>query len=128
MIDPAKLILDAVNTLIGLVDSWRRARKEQREELAAYFGEVSACLKAVVDDLRQGGSAIGACGELGAYAEKIPNTGRDVLGRVQADALQEQLGRAFHIRGLPTQTPAQLDSLEAASGQLRGLANRVKVA
>jgi len=120
-------IVKLAQELTGIRETLRGAKRDKRDRLAAYLQQISACLDDASQDLRAGGSATRACGQLHQYAELIPQTIDDTLGRERTDALREGLRAALYVRGIPHPTREQLDQLNWAAGSFAALSDYLRV-
>jgi len=78
-------ILDVASKLFGLKDLLANARRDRRDRIADYSGELSNTRAAVVAMLRKGEIPHGKCQEMLVYAQTLPATVGDEIGKVQAE-------------------------------------------
>ena len=123
------MIADIVKLARDLTDvraTLRSARREKRDRLATYLQQIADCLDGASDDLRAGGSAARACGELHQYVDLIPATVDEALGADRTEQLRQNLRSALLIRGLPQQSAEDLEQLADAAGSFSALANYLR--
>jgi hypothetical protein len=104
-----------------------RRQARQAGPVGGDLQQIATCLDDASRDLRGGGSATRACGQLHQYAELIPETVDDTLGRERTDALREGLRDALYVRGIPGATEEQLEQLDWAAGSFAALGDFLRV-
>jgi hypothetical protein len=120
-------IVRLANLLDSLQDSFSCAERQRRDRLASYLQQISACLDDALDDLRSGGGAVRACGQLHQYVELIPLTVDEVLGAEQAQRLLKGLRAALCVRGLPKPSSDELNQLNEAAAAFAALGSYLRV-
>jgi hypothetical protein len=119
-------ILTLARDLFSMRETLRGARRDRRDRLAAYLKQIAACLRDALEDLRNGGYAVRACGQLHQYVDLIPSTLDQVLGTEKTNLLRESLRRALFVRNLRAPSGNELDNLEEAAGTFTALADYLR--
>lgn len=103
-------------------------------DMAKLFEQISGCLTTVSAEIQAGRVPHGKCGELFAYAQRLPNKIRDELGDDEAEHLGGMLRSAFNVEGVAMHLPdvlakkkPYLKEIDEAAGELQALANLVRV-
>ncbi|UXE62360.1 MAG: hypothetical protein KA717_06075 [Woronichinia naegeliana WA131] len=114
-------LLEFANKLSEGTDTFRKARDEDRQRIAIYLGKIETCLKTCVEDLKSGAVSGSGWAELQVYAQNLPrNIGKE-LGKDKANELADLLNKTANYKP----EISDINSIEAAAGNLRGLAARV---
>lgn len=128
-------ILSVADKLFGFRNALLKADRERRDRTSDLLQHISDCLSRVAADLDHDVMPHGACGELQTYAALLPDMITvDGVPAVDAVAIGTELWEAHNVEMLfyETKDPAGkvylLGKLHTASGQLRALANLLKVA
>lgn len=132
-------LLSVVKELWGLRDRWRSAKKDRREQVAAYFEGISGCLKTIAVAVEQGLTPpLDACAELSVYATNLPDLVSDVLQPDELERVSGQVSQASMARGMlhdmatiaqrsPAARVEQVAVIAQTSGLFRGLAANLRV-
>jgi hypothetical protein len=132
VIDVIKGIAEVAQSLLGLQDKLTAGRRQRREDMAALFSAISACLESVSAEMRKGNVPHGRCYELETYARRLPDAIREEVGGAEANRLGTTLLSAHAVERLAmeinevTETggkEACLKDIEKASGEFRAIAN-----
>ena len=119
-------IASLVNDLFSWRETLRGAQRDKRDRLAAYLQQIGTSLDDALTDLRGGGSAARACGQLHQYVDLIPPTVDEALGAERIDSLRQSLRAALLVRGLDVRSDDQLNQLEEAAGGFSALADYLR--
>jgi hypothetical protein len=114
-------LLEFANKLSEGSDKFRKAKDEDRQRISIYLGNIEKCLRACVEDLKSGAVSGSSWSELQVYAQDLPrNIGKE-LGKDKSNELTLLLKKTASYRPEINDIP----SIEAAAGNLKGLAARV---
>jgi|SRR5579862_4635524 len=119
-------IASLINDLFTWRETLRGAQRDKRDRLATYLQQIGTCLDDALTDLRSGGSAVRACGQLRQYVDLIPPTIDEALGAERTDRLRQSLRAALVVRFLNVRTDDQLNQLEEAAGAFIALADYLR--
>jgi hypothetical protein len=125
-------ILKLSKELLAFRDSFKKAKKERREELAKYFENISNCLDTVAKELRAGNIPHGKCGEMLGYSWQFEETVKGIISKAQAKDFAERLGKNYDVEKAELdlydaqKRSAQIDKIEESSGYFRALANSTR--
>lgn len=125
-------IIYVAKALFGAKESFAKANKQKRDEMAEYFRDISACLAATYEKLLEDEIPHGRCAELAQYADSLPKVVEGFIENSKAKELSKMLARSHAVEGLWERfnvSPGkkkQLQSIAEASGILLALSNTVK--
>ena len=136
MLDIAKIILDVGKGLFGARNDLQKARRDRRDRLAAYFGDMAALIESVSASLKIQQYPHGSCAQLHALAQLMQKTLRGLVDPEEARAYQEKLMQVWEIEQLFGQLQSKPDplvqksliQLDEAAGFFRATAAHLKVA
>ena len=137
-------ILSVAQRLWVLKDNFSRANKEQKEELAKYFEDISNCLGQTATELRAGNLPHGNCGKMLEYAKIFAKKLEGIIEPEMAGEFSRKLVGAYRTEHAldgyeplmannllsEIQKPIQLynpfNLMEQASGDFLALSNFIR--
>ena len=90
-------ILSVAQRLWVLKDNFSQANKEQKEELASYFENISNCLAETAKELRAGNMPHGNCGKMLEFAKMFANKVEGIIEPEIAGEFSRKLAGASKI-------------------------------
>jgi hypothetical protein len=138
MLTAFKTILEVAKAIFRLADQLKAANRQRKQDMAAFFADISSCLQAVAAEIRLGNIPHGRCSELQTYADALPDLVRNEVGTAQADALGATLRSAYNVEGAAaeiagaTQGDAKardqyIQPIDEAAGKFKALASILRV-
>jgi hypothetical protein len=121
MIGHLNNLLEFANKLSEGSDNFKKAKDEDRQRIATYLGNIEKCLQTCVEDLKKGAVPERSWSELQVYAEDLPSNIGKELGKDKSTELALLLKKTANYKPEKSDIP----SIEAAAGNLKGLATRV---
>jgi len=128
----ATTILNAIKTLFSFGGSLSKASVERRGRMADLFEKVAECLDETAKEIRAGDFPHGRCQELLNYSVDLPAMIKDEVGAGKAQEIGSALVDAHSVEKLfalreGLEGREELRKLDEAAGDLRALANTVRV-
>lgn len=135
MIDIAKTIWDVGKGIFSVRGELEKARRERRDRLASYFGDLASLIESVSASLRENKYPHGSCAQLHTLAQLMARTLKGLVEPEEARRYQEKLLRVWEIeqlfgelQGKPKATVAKrLVELDEAAGFFRATAAHLRV-
>jgi hypothetical protein len=90
-------ILSVAQRLWVLKDNFSQANKEQKEELASYFENISNCLGETAKELRAGNMPHDNCGKMLEYAKMFAKKVEGIIEPEMAEEFSKKLVGAYKI-------------------------------
>jgi hypothetical protein len=136
MLESIKTILDVARLIAGVVWKLQGQRKERRQQVADYFDQIAAAMAACGKDFRKGvtrDELATYCGQLQAFAERLPETIGDLLGEEKARELKQKLldinqGKLQGMTGASPEALYHLAALSKAAGYFSAYADTLRAA
>ena len=91
-------ILSVAQRLWILKDNFSQANKEQKEELASYFEQISNCLGQTAMELRAGNMPHGNCGKMLEYAKMFAKKVEGIIEPKMAGEFSRKLVGAYKTK------------------------------
>ena len=125
-------ILSVAKALFSIKESFAKAKKERREDLAVYFEKISTCLAETAKELRKGVVPHGMCGRMKGYAEQFEDTVKGLIDRNKAQEFSKKLldnyetENALHDMCQARERESELAKIEETSGVFQALADSMR--
>ncbi|MGD8657027.1 MAG: toll/interleukin-1 receptor domain-containing protein [Desulfobacterales bacterium] len=106
--------------------------ESRRKDVSAYFKKISKCLDDVHSSLARDEVPHGSCAELEGYAELLPETVGDYLGKEKSEELSDLLKASHEVEGLweefnaSPEKKSNLPVIKKTAGRFTALANSVE--
>jgi hypothetical protein len=95
--DQATINVDVAKSIYYAAPRMRSQGPERRAKIAAYLRAIATTINAAVAELSAGNVPHGKCGEMFAHAQMLDAEIGDLIGADRAQALTDQLMRAYDI-------------------------------
>lgn len=125
-------ILSVAKALFDFKGEFDKSRRDRKDRIAQYFEEISKCLAEISSELKAHKYPYGKCAEMRTYADRLPRTVGDIIGKNEAQRLAKDLESAHEVELLFNQLEGSpnrrrdLAKLEEASGIFKALANSLR--
>jgi hypothetical protein len=125
-------ILSVAKGLLAIRESFAKAKKERRENVAVYFEKISTCLAETAKELRKGVVPHGMCGRMSVYAEEFEETVKGLISKEKAEKFSQKLKDNYATEHAvddiikARERESEIDKIEEASGVFQGLADSIR--
>lgn len=134
--EPISIILTVAREIAGGLGTFRSHKKERREATAAYFEQIADTITAFSPRLLSGTSyheLEDLTERMRAFADQLPETVGDVLGKEKAEAFSKKLKSAYNAKSMLPKGEVEmreenLTTLAEAAGHLRASAISLQAA
>ncbi len=135
MLDFAKTILDVAKGIFGLQTEFGKARRDRRDRLAVYFGDLASLIESVSASLKINQYPSGSCAQLHQLASMMKVTVKGLVKNEEAEAFQSRLMQVWEVEQLFAELQAmsaerakkKLSQLDEAAGYFRAVAAHLRV-
>jgi ubiquinone biosynthesis protein UbiJ len=115
MLEIGKTIWDVAKGLFELREGLQKAKRDRKDRLAAYFGELAALLESVAASLGVNQYPHGSCAQLHTLALLMEETLKGLVPPLKAKEFQAELLRVWEIELLFGQLQSEPDPIVKAS-------------
>ena len=126
-------LLSLGKDLFDLLDKFKQAKKEKKEEASHLFNAIADVLKDTFEKLSNKVYPAGNCQQLLMYGRELYDKTKDIVGEQKAHELAEKIVASHKVESLfhelqnINMPEKELEKLDEASGYFRATANLIKV-
>ncbi len=125
-------IISVAKEIRGYKERFTDAKQERRADIGNYFSSISACLEGTYESLKKDEIPHMRCAEMETYANLLPVTLGEDIGKDKAEELSNRLLRSHEVELLwsefnsDPEAKKELPKIAEAAGVFAALATSVK--